>query len=138
MNRSAWREPSGPATRLLPAGLRASGFRAHHEGWPHLPRISARGEERELPDLDHLLRRLGEEQAPDRLSTLEDKVLDRVRGHSFEQEPLRYRAGAIALALLMGLAGGMLPQGGDRGSARVAPFGEPADLAPSTLLVGRL
>jgi hypothetical protein len=91
-----------------------------------------------LPDLDHLLLRLGEEPTPDGLSTIEDRVFDRVRGHSFEQEPLRYRAGAIALALLMGVAGGMLPHDGDRGSARVAPFGEPADLAPSTLLVGRL
>ena len=90
-----------------------------------------------MPDLDHLLRHLGDEPAPDQLSSIESRVLDRVRGHSFEQEPLRFRVGAVAIALLMGVAGGMLPQRGDDGSDRVAPFGEPADLAPSTLLVGR-
>lgn len=89
-----------------------------------------------MPKLDMLLRRLGEETAPDELSTIEARVLNRVSGHSFEQEPLRYRVGAVTLALLMGVAGGLLPDSDGKGSDRVAPFGEPADLAPSTLLVG--
>lgn len=89
-----------------------------------------------MPDLDNLLRRLGEEAAPEQLSTIEARVLSHVSGHSFEQEPLRYRVGAVTLALLMGVAGGMLPSADHRGSDPVAPFGEPADLAPSTLLVG--
>lgn len=89
-----------------------------------------------MPDLDHLLWRLGEETAPDQLSSMEGRVLSRVRGHCFKQEPLRYRVGAVTLALLMGVAGGMLPESGGSGSDRVVPFGEPADLAPSTLLVG--
>ncbi len=89
-----------------------------------------------MPDLDLLLRRLGEEPAPDQLSSMQARVLNRVSGHSFDQEPLRYRVGAVTLALLMGIAGGMLPGGGGRGSDAVAPFGELADLAPSTLLVG--
>ena len=89
-----------------------------------------------MPDLDLLLRHLGEEAAPDQLSSIEARVLNRVSGHSFEQEPLRYRVGAVTLALLMGVAGGMLPGGGRSGNDPVAPFGEPANLAPSTLLVG--
>ena len=98
--------------------------------------ISAPGRRRKLPDLDNLLRRLREEAAPEQLSTIEARVLSHVSGHSFEQEPLRYRVGAVTLALLMGIAGGMLPQGSRAENAPVAPFGEPADLAPSTLLVG--
>ncbi|MFN3727422.1 MAG: hypothetical protein ACK4SZ_14095 [Allosphingosinicella sp.] len=89
-----------------------------------------------MPDLDLLLRHLGEEAAPDQLSSIEARVLNRVSGHSFEQEPLRYRVGAVTLALLMGVAGGMLPEGGRSGNDPVAPFGEAANLAPSTLLVG--
>lgn len=90
-----------------------------------------------MPELEMMLRRLGEETPPENLSTVEAQVLSRVSGHGFEQEPLRYRVGAVTLALLMGVAGGLLPDGGGgRGSDRVAPFGEPADLAPSTLLVG--
>lgn len=95
------------------------------------------GRRGKLPDLDLLLRRLGDEPAPGQLSSIEGPVLDRVRGHSFEQEPPRFRVGVVAFALLMGVGGGMLPERGDGGSGRVAPFGEPADLAPSTLLVGR-
>ena len=83
-----------------------------------------------------MLRRLGEETAPEELSAIEPRVLGRVSGHSFEREPLRYRVGVVTLALLMGVAGGLLPDRGGRASDRVAPFGEPADLAPSTLLVG--
>ena len=90
-----------------------------------------------MPDLDLLLRHLSEEHAPGQLSSIGGQVLDRVRGHSFEQEPLRFRVGAVALALLRGVAGGMLPEQGDRVSDPIAPLGEPADLAPSTLLVGR-
>ena len=89
-----------------------------------------------MPDIDDLLRRLGEEAAPEELLNIEARVLGRVSGYSFDQEPLRYRVGAVTLALLMGVAGGMLPSADHRGSDAVAPFGEPADLAPSTLLVG--
>lgn len=89
-----------------------------------------------MPDLDHLLRRLGEETAPNQLSSMEARVLSRVSGHSFRQEPLRYRVGAVTLALLMGIAGGMLPESSGSRNDPVAPFGEPAKLAPSTLLVG--
>ena len=90
-----------------------------------------------MPDLDVMLRRLGDEAAPVELATTETRVLQRVVGHGFEQEPLRFRVGAVTLALLMGVAGGILPEWDRGGSDLVAPFGEPAELAPSTLLVGR-
>ena len=98
--------------------------------------IPARGRRGKLPDFDLLLRHLGEEAAPEQLSSMEARVLNRVSGHSFEQEPLRYRVGAVTLALLMGIAGGMVPEGSRAENVPVAPFGEHADLAPSTFLVG--
>jgi hypothetical protein len=87
-----------------------------------------------MPDLDVLLRRVSEETAPEGLSIIGARVLKRVSGHSFDQELVRYRVGAVTLALLMGVAGGMLPQGDGNAKAPAAPFGEAADLAPSTLL----
>lgn len=90
-----------------------------------------------MPDLDVMLRRLGDEAAPEPLAAVEARVLQRVIGHSFEQEPLRFRVGAVTLALLMGVAGGILPEWDGSGNDLVAPFGEPAGLAPSTLLIGR-
>ena len=88
-----------------------------------------------MSDFDVLLRRLSEEPVPDGLAWTERRILERVSGYSFHREPLRFRVAAVAVALLMGVAGGMLPESG--ADARgVAPLGEDADLAPSTLLAG--
>lgn len=88
-----------------------------------------------MSDLDILLRRLGEEPAPDGLASTEAAVFQRVRGYGFYREPLRFRVAAVTVALLMGVAGGMLPESGADARGRVAPLGEAVDLAPSTLLV---
>lgn len=85
--------------------------------------------------IDGLLRRLSEEAAPGALASIEDDVLARVRGHRFDREPFGLRVAAVGFALLLGVAGGMLPQGHAHPSERVVPFGEAAHLAPSTLLV---
>lgn len=88
-----------------------------------------------MPDFDILLRRLGEEPVPEALGAAEDAVLQRVHGFSFDREPLRFRVAVVGAALLMGVAGGMLPEAG-AARERVGPLGEAAELAPSTLLVG--
>lgn len=89
-----------------------------------------------MSDFETLLRRLNEEPVPAALASIEQPILKRVSGHSFEREPLRLRVAAVAVALVMGVAGGMLPESGANGRSVPAPLGEPASLAPSNLLAG--
>lgn len=88
-----------------------------------------------MSDFDILLRRLGEEPVPEALGAAEGAVFQRVRGFSFDREPFGFRVAAVGAALLMGVAGGMLPEAG-AARERIAPLGEAAELAPSTLLAG--
>lgn len=89
-----------------------------------------------MHDLDADLRRLSQEAVPGRLNALDTQVLGLVAGHSFAREPLRFRVVAVAVALVMGIAGGALPDRSDNGRAALGPLNEAAGLAPSTLLTG--
>lgn len=89
-----------------------------------------------MSNFETLLRRLNEEPVPAGLASIERPILERVSGHSFEREPLRFRVAAVTVALLMGVAGGMLPESGAKARSGLAPLGESAGLAPSSLLAG--
>ena len=89
-----------------------------------------------MRELDAALHQLCEEPVPPQLASLDARVLARVEDHSFAKEPLRTSVAAIGLALLIGVAGGMLPDA-EPGPKRVSPdLSEATKLAPSTLLLG--
>lgn len=87
-----------------------------------------------MNDLDKDLRRLSEEPGPVRLDALDAEVLRRVAGHSFARESLRFRVLAVGVALVMGIAGGALPDRQANARGTLGPLSEAAGLAPSTLL----
>ena len=87
-----------------------------------------------MNDLDTALRRLSEEPGPVRLEGLDAEVLRRVAGHSFARESLRFRVLAVGIALVMGVAGGALPDRPASARGALGPLNEAAGLAPSTLL----
>jgi|UPI0005C95E7A hypothetical protein len=87
-----------------------------------------------MNDLDAALRRLSEEPGPCRLGGVEAEVLRRVAGHSFARESLRFRVLAVGVALVMGIAGGALPERPASARGALSPLNEAAGLAPSTLL----
>lgn len=89
-----------------------------------------------MTDLDFALRRLSEEAPPAELSSIDTQVLTQVQEHSFARDSMRLRVGAVAFALLMGVAGGMLPDPSAKARSTPSVLGEAADLAPSTLLAG--
>lgn len=89
-----------------------------------------------MRDLDSALRQLSRQPAHADLAMLEVKVLEQVERHSFAREPLGVRAAAIAFALLIGVAGGMLPDAEAREERSGTAFSEAMELAPSTLLTG--
>lgn len=115
--------------------LAACRCRVENEGFGFWARKPLTEKESNLSDLDILLQRLGEQPAPDGLASTEAAVFQRVHGYSFYREPLRFRVAAVIVALLMGVAGAMLPESGADASQCVAPLGEAVDLAPSTLPV---
>jgi hypothetical protein len=89
-----------------------------------------------MVDVDSALRRLSEEAAPPELSSIDNQVLARVQGHSFTRESMHLRVGAVGFALLMGIAGGMLPDTSAKARSTAPVLSEAVDLAPSTLLAG--
>ena len=89
-----------------------------------------------MTDFDSLMRRLKDEPVPVILAQTEQMVLERVSGYSFEREAFSVRAVAITAAVLMGIGGGLLPDYEPAARRAVVPFGESAELAPSTLLAG--
>lgn len=92
-----------------------------------------------MDDLDGALARLASDRVPDRLSSIDGLVLRRVAGHSFacDDHPIGFRVAAVAAALFMGVAAGMLPAERASGEGALAPFGGAAELAPSSLLTTR-
>ncbi len=88
-----------------------------------------------MRDLDSALHQLSQQPVHPDLDLLEAKILEHVERHSFSQEPRGVRAAAIMFALLIGVAGGMLPDAKARAEAGPA-LSEAIALAPSTLLVG--
>lgn len=90
-----------------------------------------------MHDIDSGLRRLAEDQVPGRLAATEAVVMDAVAGHRFPapEVSFRFRVAAVGLALIMGIAGGMITEEPARArqSLSVISGGE---LAPSALLTG--
>ena len=89
-----------------------------------------------MMDVDSALHRLSEEAVPSAVASMDAAVLTRVAGHSFAKEPLRVRATALGLALLVGVAGGMLPDASTRAKQAGPALSEAIEFAPSTLLAG--
>lgn len=91
-------------------------------------------------DIDTALRRLAEEEAPFRLSLMEAAVLERIQGCSIgaRDVPTPFRAVAVAAALVMGIAAGLIPGQSAAAEYTFAEISGAAELAPSTLLVGAL
>lgn len=88
-----------------------------------------------MSDLDKILGRLAADPAPPELASIETEVLRRVDGHSFgsaDTGPLRI--GIVAAALVMGVIGGILPEGHARAERALAPLAGELEHAPSTLL----
>lgn len=90
-----------------------------------------------MKNIDMALRRLAEEEAPLRLSLVDAAVLKRVEGYSIGSRDASapFRAVAVAAALAMGIAAGLIP--GQTSDARYtfAEISGAAKLAPSTLLI---
>jgi len=88
-------------------------------------------------DIDSALRRLAEAPPPAHLAQVDAAVFQRIEGHRFGPNNVvtTYRAGVVTLALVMGIAGGLVPGESDSRDALV-PISAAAKLAPSTLLLG--
>lgn len=88
-----------------------------------------------MHDIDSRLRRLAEDQVPDRLAATEAVVMGAIAGHIFPapEVSFRFRFAAVGLALVMGIAGGMITEEPARArqSHSLISGGE---LAPSVLL----
>ena len=89
-------------------------------------------------DLDTALRRLAEAPVPPRLKAVEGQVIGRVASHRFGRrgESLRTRVALVTVALLMGIAGGMVSDAAAEPQGRPALLAGIDDLAPSSLLSG--
>ena len=89
-----------------------------------------------MRDLDSALRQLSQQPVHSGLDLIEAKVLEHVERHSFSEVSLGVRAAAIGFALLIGVAGGMLPDAKARAQRSGPALSEAIELAPSTLLAG--
>lgn len=89
-------------------------------------------------ELHTALRRLSEESVPLRLKAVEDQVMERVMSHRFGSagESLRTRVALVTVALLMGIAGGMVSDAAAEPQRSPAVLADIEDLAPSSLLSG--
>lgn len=85
-------------------------------------------------DINRALARLSEQPVPRALAQTELTVLERIAafGPRLQDLPRRYWFAAVGLALLMGIAGGILPV--VREEAPLFPLAPASRLAPSTLL----
>ena len=88
-----------------------------------------------MHDIDSALRRLAKEQLPGRLAAIEDGVMDAVAGHIFPapEVSFRFRFAAVGLALVMGIAGGMITEEPARARQSLSLISG-GELAPSALL----
>jgi hypothetical protein len=89
-------------------------------------------------EIDKALQRLADDQVPAGLTSIDSVVLERVSGHRFSPagQYATLRVFAVAGALLMGIAGGLMPTAEAQPS--LTPVAGASDLAPSSLLLGRL
>lgn len=93
-----------------------------------------------MDDIDIELRRLAEDRVPNSLGAIDGQVLQRVSAYGFATRdiPTRFRVAAVAFALLMGVAGGLIPGEAADAEPSVTAISGAIELAPSTLLTGRL
>jgi hypothetical protein len=91
-------------------------------------------------DIDNALQRLADDQVPTGLMSIESVVLERVSEHRFSPagQYTTLRVFAVAGALLMGVAGGLMPTDEAEAQPSLTPVAGASDLAPSSLLLGRL
>lgn len=87
-----------------------------------------------MDDLDTLLRQLARLPVPPGLALIEDRVLARLSARSAARTGFGLSIGAVAAALVMGIAGSVPASAS--GASPLAPLGPSSPLAPSTLLVG--
>ena len=87
-------------------------------------------------DIDRALQRLAEDRVPFQLAAVDGAVLRQVADHSFSRRPEfgRLSVVAVGVALLAGVAAGMLPE--DRADVQrpLSPLVGGTEFAPSTLL----
>ena len=90
-------------------------------------------------EIDAALQRLARDDVPARLSTVESAVLAGVASHRFQQpgELTALRVAAIGGALMMGVAGGLVPTGTADAQPSLTPIAGASDLAPASLLLGK-
>ncbi|WP_188053884.1 hypothetical protein [Sphingosinithalassobacter sp. CS137] len=91
-----------------------------------------------MNDIDSALQRLAKAPPPTDLDRLEAAVFERVEGHGFGQPhvgtPLRICA--VALAVALGIVGGLIPNRSGDAESFPVPLSDAARFAPSTLLIG--
>lgn len=90
-----------------------------------------------MDDIDTALAKLARDPVPARLLANEISVLQRISGHSFAAHgdvTTRLRIVVVGAALIMGVAGGLLPAKPVPAQHSLSPIGGAAELAPSALL----
>jgi hypothetical protein len=88
-------------------------------------------------EIDAALQRLAGDKIPAGLDSIESIVLERVASHRFPTagEYTTLRALAVAGALLMGVAGGLMPANEAEALPSLTPVAGASELAPSSLLL---
>lgn len=91
-----------------------------------------------MNEIDTALRRLAQAPPPAHLARMEAVVFERIDGYSFVRRKITtsFRVGAVALALIMGIVGGLIPRQPADATDSLVPISDAAKLAPSTLLLG--
>lgn len=92
-----------------------------------------------MDDIDTALTRLARDCVPRRLAETEIIILGRVASYRFGTPEISsaMRTTALAAALIVGIAGGLIPEEPARQTHSLSPIDGAAGLAPSTLLTGR-
>ena len=90
-------------------------------------------------ELEIGLTRLAADNVPAALETVQGKVLEQVAGlrATAPQLGTGIRVVAVMGALLMGVAGGLMPNGAEA-QPSLAPISGASELAPATILLGQL
>lgn len=90
-------------------------------------------------EIDTALERLAQDDVPARLSTIESAVLAGVASHRFPRsgEFTALRVAVVGGALMMGVAGGLMPTDTAEAQLSLTPIAGASDLAPASLLLGK-
>ncbi len=90
-----------------------------------------------MDDIDDVLKRAANAAVPARVASVDARVFSRISGYSFAagEFPIGLRIAALAVALFMGVAGGMMPSEPAALEQSLSPISGAAQFAPSTLLM---